>query len=109
MSIGQLLGAYRDDVPCDNTSGGYLSASTSEVLKNFARTAARPRWHQAEVGRPELGKDIDRVGAVRTHVGDGVPIMVGANQQSDLATALRAGRIRRSVVTDSKQSPLNHW
>ena len=43
------------------------------------------------------------------HVGDGVPVMGRANQQSDFATALRAGRITPSVVTDSKQSPLNRW
>ena len=92
-SIGKLLGAYRNDVPCYNTSGGYLSSSLDEVLKNVDRSLERGLGGiKLKVGQPDLKKDIDRVRAVRQHVGDGVPMMVDANQQWDFTTALRAGR-----------------
>jgi len=93
MPLGKLLGAYRDGVPCYNTSGGYLSASTSEVLANVDASLHRGLGGiKLKVGQPELAKDIERVAAVRAHVGDGVPVMVDANQQWDYTTALRAGR-----------------
>lgn len=93
VSIGKLLGAYRDSVPCYNTSGGYLSASTAEVLANVERSLERGLGGiKLKVGQPDMKKDIERVAAVRKHVGDGVPMMVDANQQWDLSTALRAGR-----------------
>jgi L-alanine-DL-glutamate epimerase-like enolase superfamily enzyme len=94
MSIGKLLGAYRDSVPCYNTSGGYLSASIDEVLNNVDRSLRRGLGGvKLKVGQPDLKKDIERVAAVRTHVGDDVPMMVDANQQWDYTTALRAGRM----------------
>ena len=93
-SIGKLLGAYRDSVPCYNTSGGYLSASTAEVLANVDTSLARGLGGiKLKVGQPDLKKDLERVAAVREHVGDDVPVMVDANQQWDLTTALRAGRV----------------
>lgn len=92
-SIGKLLGAYRNDVPCYNTSGGYLSSSTDQVLKNVDESLDRGLGGiKLKVGQPDLKKDIERVAAVRKHVGDNVPMMVDANQQWDYTTALRAGR-----------------
>ncbi|NML48304.1 mandelate racemase/muconate lactonizing enzyme family protein [Ramlibacter sp. G-1-2-2] len=94
VSIGKLLGAYRESVPCYNTSGGYLNASTSEVLANVDRSLELGLGGiKLKVGQPELKKDIERVAAVRKHVGDDVPMMVDANQQWDVTTALRAGRM----------------
>ncbi|MEZ5645534.1 MAG: mandelate racemase/muconate lactonizing enzyme family protein [Burkholderiaceae bacterium] len=92
-SIGKLLGAYRNDVPCYNTSGGYLSSSLEDVLKNVDKSLGRGLGGvKLKVGQPDLSKDIERVRAVRQHVGGGVPMMVDANQQWDFTTALRAGR-----------------
>lgn len=92
-SIGKLLGAFRNDVPCYNTSGGYLSSSTDKVLENVDESLERGLGGiKLKVGQPDLKKDIERVAAVRKHVGDDVPMMVDANQQWDYTTALRAGR-----------------
>jgi L-alanine-DL-glutamate epimerase-like enolase superfamily enzyme len=92
-SIGKLLGAYRNDVPCYNTSGGYLSSTLDEVLRNVDQSlAAGLGGIKLKVGQPDLRLDIERVRAVRAHVGNAVPVMVDANQQWDLPTALRAGR-----------------
>lgn len=92
-SIGKLLGAHRNDVPCYNTSGGYLSSSLDEVLRNVDRSLALGLGGiKLKVGQPDLNLDIARVRAVREHVGEEVPMMADANQQWDFTTALRAGR-----------------
>ena len=92
-SIGKLLGAHRNDVPCYNTSGGYLSSSLDEVLRNVDRSLALGLGGiKLKVGQPDLKLDIARVRAVREHVGEDVPMMADANQQWDFTTALRAGR-----------------
>lgn len=92
-SIGKLLGAFRNDVPCYNTSGGYLSSGLDEVIEQVDQSLARGLGGiKLKVGQPTLSKDIERVRAVRRHVGDSVPLMVDANQQWDYTTALRAGR-----------------
>ena len=92
-SIGKLLGAHRNDVPCYNTSGGYLSSSLDEVLRNVDRSLAHGLGGiKLKVGQPDLKLDIARVRAVREHVGEDVPMMADANQQWDFTTALRAGR-----------------
>lgn len=92
-SIGKLLGAFRNDVPCYNTSGGYLSSSLDEVLRNVDRSLSRGLGGlKLKVGQADLSRDVARVRAVREHVGDAVPMMVDANQQWDYTTALRAGR-----------------
>jgi L-alanine-DL-glutamate epimerase-like enolase superfamily enzyme len=94
LPLGKLIGAYRDSVPCYNTSGGYLNAPKDEVLRNVdASLELGLGGIKLKVGQPELAKDLERVEAVRRHVGDSVPMMVDANQQWDYTTALRAGRI----------------
>ena len=61
------------------------------------RRAANP-WTQGiggikiKVGQPDYRIDLDRVAAVREHLGADVPFMVDANQQWDRPTAMRVGR-----------------
>jgi L-alanine-DL-glutamate epimerase-like enolase superfamily enzyme len=65
MPLGKLLGAYRDSAPWYNTSGGYLSASTSEALGSVETSLRRGQGGiKLEVGQPELAKHIERVAAV---------------------------------------------
>jgi len=110
MPLGKLLGAYRDDVPCYNTSGGYLSTSDSELLKNVDRSLRRGLGGvKLKVGQPDLKKDIERVAAVRAHVGDDVPMMVDANQQWDYTTALRAGRVLDEYKLVWLEEPLSAY
>lgn len=109
-SIGKLLGTFREDVPCYNTSGGYLSSSIDEVLHNVDVSLERGLGGiKLKVGQPELKKDIERVRTVRNHVGDAVPIMVDANQQWDYTTALRAGRQLDEFNLVWLEEPLNAY
>jgi L-alanine-DL-glutamate epimerase-like enolase superfamily enzyme len=93
LPLAKLLGAHRDAVSCYNTSGGFLSTPLPDVLSNV--DAARERGIggiKIKVGQPDARADLDRVAAVREHLGDGFPLMVDANQQWDRAAALRIGR-----------------
>lgn len=93
LPLAKLLGAHRDSVRCYNTSGGFLHTPIERVLDNAtASLEAGIGGIKIKVGQPDSAVDIERVAALRKHVGDRVPIMVDANQQWDRATAARVGR-----------------
>lgn len=93
LPLAKLLGAHRDSVRTYNTSGGFLNASIEEVKERASRSLAEGIGGiKIKVGLPDTAEDLRRVEAVRTHIGENVPLMVDANQQWDRATALRMGR-----------------
>jgi L-alanine-DL-glutamate epimerase-like enolase superfamily enzyme len=93
LSLAKLLGAHRDSVRCYNTSGGFLHEPVEQVRDNADRTlAAGVGGIKIKVGLPDSAEDLRRVAALREHLGDGVPLMVDANQQWDRPTAMRVGR-----------------
>ncbi|MEV1172100.1 mandelate racemase/muconate lactonizing enzyme family protein [Nonomuraea sp. NPDC049784] len=93
LPLAKLLGAYRDSVRTYNTSGGYLQAPIEEIKEKSERSLqAGIGGIKIKVGQPDTREDLRRLAAVREHLGDGVPLMVDANQQWDRATALRFGR-----------------
>ena len=92
LPLAQLLGAHRDSVPCYNTSGGYLSTPIDELVTNAqASLAAGIGGIKIKVGQPDRRLDLSRVAAVRSALGDDVPLMVDANQQWNRTTAIRMG------------------
>jgi L-talarate/galactarate dehydratase len=94
LSLAKLLGSYRDSVRCYNTSGGFLHTPIDQLCVNAAASIERGIGGiKLKVGQPDGRIDIQRVEAVRRHLGDGVPIMVDANQQWDRPTAQRMCRI----------------
>ena len=93
LPLSKLLGAHRSAVPCYNTSGGYLQASIEEVLDKASQSRERGIGGiKMKVGQPDRRLDLQRVEALRKHLGDDVPLMVDVNQQWDRITALRMGR-----------------
>ncbi|MFC0628123.1 L-talarate/galactarate dehydratase [Kribbella deserti] len=93
LPLAKLLGAHRDSVRVYNTSGGFLQASVEEVKERASKSLADGIGGiKIKVGQPDTRIDLERVRAVREHLGDGVPLMVDANQQWDRPTALRFGR-----------------
>ncbi|MEW2549970.1 mandelate racemase/muconate lactonizing enzyme family protein [Streptomyces sp. NPDC047002] len=93
LPLAKLLGAHRDSVRCYNTSGGFLHAPVEELVENAAAAVARGIGGvKVKVGHPDPREDLRRLTAVRERLGDGVPVMVDANQQWDRPTALRMGR-----------------
>ena len=92
LPLAQLLGAHRDSVPCYNTSGGYLSTPIDELVTNAqASLAAGIGGIKIKVGQPDRRLDLSRVAAVRSALGEDVPLMVDANQQWNRTTAIRMG------------------
>ena len=93
LPLAKLLGAYRDGVRCYNTSGGFLSVAAEEAVANAeAALASGVGGIKLKVGHPDPRVDIERVELARKRLGDGVALMVDANQQWDRPTALRMGR-----------------
>jgi L-alanine-DL-glutamate epimerase-like enolase superfamily enzyme len=93
LSLARLLGAHRDSVRCYNTSGGYLTTPAEEAVENaLAALACGVGGIKLKVGHPDASIDLARVSRARAALGDGVPLMVDANQQWDRVTALRLGR-----------------
>ncbi|MFZ5549689.1 MAG: L-talarate/galactarate dehydratase [Pseudomonadota bacterium] len=93
LPLSKLLGAQRESVACYNTSGGFLHTPLEQLLVNAAASVERGIGGiKLKVGQPDRALDFKRVAAVREHLGDGVPLMVDANQQWDRPTAQRMCR-----------------
>jgi len=93
LPLAKLLGARRDAVRCYNTSGGFLSTPTEQLIDNCAASLESGIGGiKIKVGQPDPMIDLARLEAVREAIGDGVPLMVDANQQWDRPTAERVGR-----------------
>src|SRR5215217_3912517 len=77
LSLSKLLGAQRDSVRCYNTSGGFLHTPIDQLSVNAAASIERGIGGiKLKVGQPDGQIDIQRVEAVRKHLGDHVPLMV---------------------------------
>ena len=93
LSLAKLLGAHRESVACYNTSGGFLHTPLPQLLENAAASVERGIGGiKLKVGQPDRALDLRRVQAVREKLGDGVALMVDANQQWDRPTAQRMCR-----------------
>jgi L-alanine-DL-glutamate epimerase-like enolase superfamily enzyme len=92
LPLAKLIGAHRDSCRVYNTSGGFLQASIEEVKeKASASLDAGIGGIKIKVGQPDWRTDLDRVAAMREHLGD-TALMVDANQQWDRARARRMCR-----------------
>jgi len=110
LSLAKLLGSYRDSVRCYNTSGGFLHTPLDQLLVNASASIERGIGGiKLKVGQPDGALDIKRVEAVRQHLGDGVPIMVDANQQWDRPTAQRMCRVFEAFNLVWIEEPLDAY
>jgi L-alanine-DL-glutamate epimerase-like enolase superfamily enzyme len=110
LSLAKLLGSYRDSVRCYNTSGGFLHTPLEQLTANAAASIARGIGGiKLKVGQPDGSIDVLRVAAVRKHLGDGVPLMVDANQQWDRPTAQRMCRTFESFNLVWIEEPLDAY
>jgi L-alanine-DL-glutamate epimerase-like enolase superfamily enzyme len=90
--LWRALGGFDPRVPC--YAGGIdLDLSVDALLRqtddNFARGF---RAIKMKVGRASLREDVERVSAMRRHLGADVPLMVDANMRWSVAEAIRAAR-----------------
>lgn len=88
----QLWGAARERIPA-YAMVGWLNYNDAQVQDVCAEAVAQGfRAVKIKVGFPTLAEDVARVQTVRAAVGDGVQIMVDANQSLTTAEAVRRGR-----------------
>jgi L-talarate/galactarate dehydratase len=109
LPLAKLIGAHRDSCRVYNTSGGFLQASIDEVKeKATASLEAGIGAVKIKVGQPDWRTDLERVAAMREHLGE-VPLMVDANQQWDRARALRMGRALEEFDLVWIEEPVDAW
>ncbi|MBV9704143.1 MAG: mandelate racemase/muconate lactonizing enzyme family protein, partial [Methylobacteriaceae bacterium] len=92
LPLWRLLGGHDRHVPCyaggidlDLPLDGLLRQTEANLAKGF-------RAIKMKVGRPRLSEDVERVAAMRRHLGDGFPLMVDANMTWSVDAAIRAAR-----------------
>jgi L-alanine-DL-glutamate epimerase-like enolase superfamily enzyme len=95
--LWRLLGGFDPRVPC--YAGGIdLDFSLDALLKQTDENLARGfRAIKMKVGRPSLREDVERVRAMRTHLGADFPLMVDANMRWSVDDAIRAARALREL------------
>lgn len=109
LPLAKLLGAHRDSVRCYNTSGGYLSMPIEEVKERISMALQKGIGAiKLKVGQPDPMVDLQRIEAVRKHIGD-VPLAIDANQQWDRTTALRFGRFAEQFNLTWIEEPLDAY
>jgi L-alanine-DL-glutamate epimerase-like enolase superfamily enzyme len=90
--LWRVLGGFDPRVPC--YAGGIdldfpLDALLRQTDDNLARGF---RAIKMKVGRPSLRQDVERVRAMRGHLGPDFPLMVDANMRWSVDEAIRAAR-----------------
>lgn len=90
--LWKLLGGHDPLVPC--YAGGIdLQLPLDALLRQTDDNLARGfRAIKMKVGRPRLAEDVERVTAMRRHLGDGFPLMADANMKWTADEAIRAAR-----------------
>lgn len=90
--LWSLLGGNSDRVSC-YAGGVDLDFTLDALLAQTDRNLAKGfRAIKMKVGRKRLAEDVERVGAMRKHLGEGFPLMVDANMKWSADEAIRAAR-----------------
>ena len=92
LPLWKLLGGHDPRVPC--YAGGIdLQLPLDELLAQTDANLGRGfRAIKMKVGREQLAEDVERVAAMRAHLGAGFPLMVDANMKWTADLAIRAAR-----------------
>ena len=92
LPLWLFLGGFDAKVPC--YAGGIdLDLPLDRLLRQTDGNLAKGfRAIKMKVGRQRLAEDVERVRAMREHLGDGFPLMVDANMKWGVEQAIRAAR-----------------
>src|SRR5262249_44193939 len=93
LPLWNLLGGFDARVPC--YAGGIdFDLGLDKLLRQTDDNLAKGfRAIKMKVGRKRLTDDIERVKAMRAHLGDNFPLMVDANMKWSVDEAIRAARV----------------
>jgi L-alanine-DL-glutamate epimerase-like enolase superfamily enzyme len=92
LPLWSLLGGFDPKVPC--YAGGIdLDLPLDQLLRQTDDNVAKGfRAIKMKVGRQRLSEDVERVKAMRGHLGEGFPLMADANMKWSVDEAIRAAR-----------------
>jgi L-alanine-DL-glutamate epimerase-like enolase superfamily enzyme len=92
VPLWKLLGGFDPNVPC--YAGGIdLYLNLDELLAQTDDNLGKGfRAIKMKVGRKNLAEDVERVAAMRQHLGEGFPLMADANMKWTIEQSIRAAR-----------------
>jgi L-alanine-DL-glutamate epimerase-like enolase superfamily enzyme len=92
LPLWKMLGGFDPKVPC--YAGGIdLELPLDKLLRQTDDNLAKGfRAIKMKVGRKRLSEDVERVRAMREHLGEGFPLMADANMKWTVDEAIRAAR-----------------
>ncbi len=92
--LWQLLGGGEKKVLAYNTDGGWLNWPMETLIADCRRCVEEQGFKgvKLKVGSPSMGRDVERVAAVRKAVGPDTMVAVDANGRMDLPSAKMFGR-----------------
>ena len=107
LPLWKLLGGNDPRVPC--YAGGIdLDLTPDELLAQTDGNLARGfRAIKMKVGRKKLGEDVEKVAAMRDHLGAEFPLMVDANMKWTADEAIRAARAFRPYDLTWLEEPIS--
>ncbi len=106
--VWKLFGSHQDRCAIYG-SGGWLSYTPDELIAEV--TGYKERGFQAvkiKVGSPDWRTDVQRLKSVRQAVGDGLNIMMDANQGMQLPAAIQLANAANELGIYWFEEPLNH-
>ena len=93
LPLHRMAGGARREIPVYDTEGGWLHIPVTQLVENALEARARGfRGVKLQVGKPQAREDVSRLQAVREAIGDGMELMVDANQGFTVAEAIRRAR-----------------
>jgi len=107
LPLWNLLGGNDPHVTC--YAGGIdLDLSLDDLLAQTEGNLERGfRAIKMKVGSPRLTRDVERIAAMRTHLGDGFPLMVDANMKWTTDQAIRAARAFQAYDLTWLEEPIS--
>jgi L-alanine-DL-glutamate epimerase-like enolase superfamily enzyme len=105
-ALWRLLGGHDPKVPC--YAGGIdLELPLDALLRQTDDNLAKGfRAIKMKVGRRRLAEDVERVRAMRQHLGEDVPLMADANMKWSVDQAVRAARAFRDYDLTWLEEPI---
>jgi L-alanine-DL-glutamate epimerase-like enolase superfamily enzyme len=105
-ALWRLLGGHDPKVPC--YAGGIdLELPLDALLRQTDDNLAKGfRAIKMKVGRRRLAEDVERVRAMRQHLGEDVPLMADANMKWSVDQAVRAARAFRAYDLTWLEEPI---
>lgn len=108
MPVWKMLGANKKRIPVYG-SGGWISYSDEELLEEVLDYKSRGFTAvKIKVGSGSIEKDLERLRKCREALGEGVNIMMDANQGMDVVSALTLSRQAKSIGIHWFEEPVSH-